>query len=175
MEKYKSKFKESFLEKNAVDLIYKNLSQQVEKQIEDANYEPIDLEVTLSFSDFVNILLYACDYNSGVKFDSIVRNFLAVYTEVDHVLFQDQSGSNINRYEKVIKQNFNNLKIDYKSFSEVIAEYFYHLNLHFKDKMTRDYWKEYFPYTVKEWMSDLGIIINKKVVKKGYETVIEFK
>ena len=175
MEKYKSKFKESFLEKNAVDLIYKNLSQQVEKQIEDANYEPIDLEVTLSFSDFVNILLYACDYNSGVKFDSTVRNFLAVYTEVNSASFQDQSGSNINRYEKVIKQNFNNLKIDYKAFSEIIAEYFYNLNYHFKDRMVKDYWKEYFPYTIKEWMSDLGIIINKKMVKKGYETIIDFK
>lgn len=174
MKRYKRKLNESYLETQAVDLFFKKLAVQATNQIEDSNYEPVDLHFKLSFSDFVSTILYASDYVQYKNTDAYIRNFLSEYTVVEDKLFQDQPTAQIKKYETILKQNFSKLKLDVKDVSFAIADSLSSLSSELKDRQVKDYWKEYFNYSTKEWISDIEIIVLKKVIKKGYETIIEF-
>jgi len=183
MKKYK-RLLESYLETQAVNIFTKKFAKQTEDQVieqmEDQipyeDFESGDLKYLFSFEDFVYILLYACDYKGSAELNKQVRDFLSDYIDTDFEYFQDLSQSQIKNIVKIIKSNFSKLRINYVAYvKEVLVDYFDNIEEGIRDKRVLDYLRTYFPYSRSEWISDVSLKVLGKTLKKGYETVIEFK
>lgn len=118
MKRYK-RFKEGFLENQAVDKLANEIKKQYDKDS--------DLNFTLSFEDFIYSFLYACDYKGASSIDKDVRKFLSIYTDIDDENFQDQDSNQIKEYISIFKKNFNRFDTDWKTvikmaFSDLIFD-----------------------------------------------------